>query len=420
MIFSWRKLLSIALIILISTPTALRSAQERIVEYEYDNAGNVIRIITQGQFNPPVLLPLTPDFINVGQTRTFTATGSNLLGIDVTTEVPGLSISAIRATASQVSFQLTAASQAPIGNAAIRFTTGLGEVQQSIFVAEQGPGLATDPGPVTVDLSGTPNSVSLIFTDPRPETETYTIAIVDTGIATPGSTNFTMLAGEKQTSISITGISEGVTSLQITLSEKFYSYIFPVYVNKSYLNLLNDFPDMQQRNLFAEPVGIVIQANNPFLPNTVTTGPVGVLVDSKAAYLSRAVGIFYGDELAGALLSSPVGVLISSRINFVYSAAIGSFYGSVLDNSQPASAVAGTTIDLIVTGLNLGDIQSVAVVPANDVTVGVISVNPEGTQLSVPITISPNASIGQRELAVHDNDGLVPTRSGLPLTFNIQ
>jgi hypothetical protein len=183
---------------------------------------------------------------------------------------------------------------------------------------------------------------------------------------------------------------------------------------------LGEFADMQQRNLFAEPVGIVIQTNNPFLPNTVTSGPVGVLVNSNAAYFSKAVGVFYGHQLTGPLISSPVGVLISSRVNFVQSAPIGTFYGSELDSSQPASALAGTTIELIATGLNLGEVQSVAVVPADDVTVGEISINSEGTQLSVPITINLNASTGQRELAVQDNAGPVPTLSGLPLTLNIQ
>jgi hypothetical protein len=420
MSLSWQQLIMIAMIISISVVNPLKAAQERIVEYEYDNAGNIVRIITQEQINPPVLSPLTPAFINAGQTRTFTTTGSNLLGIDVTTEVPGLSIAAISSTASQVSFQLTATSQAPIGNAIIRFTTTLGEVQQTIFVAELGPGLTTDPSPITADLSGTPNSVSLIFTNPRPETETYTIATADTGTATVGATSFTVLAGARQASISITGISEGTTSLQITLAEKFYSYSFPVYVNKSYAELLSDFPDMQRRNLFAEPVGVVIQENNPFLPNTVNTGRVGVQVDSNAAYFSNPVGVLYGARITGLLLSNSVGVLISSRISYAHTTAVGSIYGPVLDSILPASAVSSTTVDFIADGLNLNEIQTVSVVPADDVTIGVISANPQGTQLTVPISIDPGASIGPRELVMQDSNGPVPTRSGSPLTFIIQ
>ena len=254
------------------------TATERVVEYEYDGAGNIVRIITQEQSDPPAVSPLSPGFINQGQSRTITATGSSLLGVDVSTDAPGLSIDAIQSDGSQINFQLTAASDAPIGNAIIRFSTGLGEVQHSIFVADVGPAISTIPSPITIDLSGASNTITLNFSVSRPENETFRLSVVNPAVAAVDTASFNILSGQTRADISLTGVTAGATVLQIDLPEKFYSYRFPVYVGETYAELLQSFPDMAERNLFTEAVGVVVQSDNPYLPNTVVSGRVGVLV----------------------------------------------------------------------------------------------------------------------------------------------
>jgi len=417
--FSWQKLLSIALIILISIPTALRSAQERIVEYEYDNAGNVIRIITQEQFNPPALLPLTPDFINVGQTRTFTATGSNLLGIDVTTEVPGLSISDISATASQVSFQLTASSQAPIGNAAIRFVTGLGEVEQTVFVAENPPALTANPDPIAIAHNNSVSTISLEFSVPRPENETYTLTTGDSSVADTVTSSFTILAGESQVDIALTGLVIGSTNLNIELAAKFYAYSFPVIVGKSYDELAVEFPDMLQRNLFAASVGVLLQDGTQFAPGTVTQ-VVGVEVGTLSGITTDPVGVSYGDGLVGRLMTGPVGVNLSDNVSLVFSPRVGTVYGPLIDSTQPTVVAVGATVDLDVAGVNLDDVVNITVTPDTDITVDSFTVNPEGTQLILTLTIEPLAALGERVVSLEDSSGVLLTRSGDPLKIDLQ
>jgi len=446
--------LLIAAFVLFLACVPVNAATERIVDYEYDAAGNIVRIISREQSDPPVVGPLTPVFINQGRIRLISATGSNLLGIDVSTDYPGLSIEAVTSDETQITFQLTATSQAPVGEAIIRFTTGLGEAQQSIFVAEASPGLTATPTPIAVDLSGAPKSVVLTFSEPRPEDETYSLAIRDPGTAALSADSFTISSGETEVTISISGLSNGATNLQIDLAQKFYTYNFPVYANESYAELLTLFPDMQNRNLFANPVGVVIQDNNPYLPNTAIAAPVGVLVDSNAAYYAKPVGVFYGDDLAGQLLSKPVGVfyindlagqllskpvgvlygddlggqllskpvgvLVSSSVSFAYSTPVGAIYGPIADTSQPPTVAVGTAVDFSITGFNLSEVQTVKVSPSDDITVGVISINPEGTLLSIPLTIDPLAATGQRELVLEDDIGPIVSRSGLPLTFDIQ
>jgi len=412
--------LLIAAFTLVFVCVPVNAATERIVDYEYDAAGNIVRIITREQSDPPTVSPLFPGFINQGRTRTITATGSNLLGIDVSTDYPGLSVEAFTSDETQISFQLTASVQAPVGSAIIRFTTGLGEVQHPIFVAEIGPGLSANPSPITVDLSGDPKTVVLTFSEPRPEDETYNLALRDPGIAALSAGSFIILSGETEVTVSLSGLSNGATDLQIDLPQKFYTYNFSVYANESYAELLAAFPDMQNRNLFANSVGVVIQAGNPYLPNTVTTPPVGVLVDSNAAYFSSAVGVFYGDGLAGQLLSRPVGVIVSSSVSYAYTPPYGAVYGSISDTNQPSVVTVGTTAIFDITGFNLNEVLTVTVLPDLNVTVGSLSVNTEGTLLSVPITIDPGAAPGQRELVLEDANGPVISRTGLPLTFDIQ
>ena len=147
---------------------------------------------------------------------------------------------------------------------------------------------------------------------------------------------------------------------------------------------------------------------------------MGVLVDSNAAFYSRPVGVFVGEGLAGGFLSKPVGVLVSSEVSYAYTPPIGTVYGPLLDSSQPAAASPGSSVDFDVNGFNLDEVLTVTVTPADDVTVGTVTVNPEGTLLTVSISIDPLAVTGTRELMLNDASGPVQTRSGTQLTFDIQ
>lgn len=419
------------------------AATERVVEFEYDGAGNIVRIITREQSDPPTVSPLSPGFINQGQSRTITTTGSNLLDVDLSTDTPGLRIDAIESDETQISFQLTADSQAPVGNAIIRFSTGLGEVQQSIFVAEVSPAITTSPGPITIDISGTSNTVTLNFSVPRPENETFNLSVVDPATATVDSTSFDIQSGQTSADISLTGVAAGATVLQIDLPAKFYSYRFSVYVSESYADLLESFPDMAQGNLFAKAVGVVVQADNPYLPNTVTSrlvgvvvqpsnssnyyypnyvtsGSVGVLVDSNAATYSAPVGVLYGDVNGAEYLSEPVGVFVGDLLSYAYSAPVGTLYGPYLTGSQPAVAAVNASTDVEVSGFNLADVVTVRLLPADDIVVGPISTNPDGSLLTVSITVDSLAAVGPRELILEDADGPITIGPGIPLTLEIQ
>jgi hypothetical protein len=399
------------------------AATERVVEFEYDGAGNIVRIITREQSDPPVISPLNPSFINQGQSRTITVNGSNLLGVEVSTDAPGLSIVAVDADESGISFQLTADSQAAIGNAIIRFTNGIGEVEQSIFVAEAGPVISNSPNPMTIGLSPPTNTVTLNFSEPRPENETYTLTTSNNSVADTVASSFTILAGQSQVDIALDGVEFGSTNLNIELTAKFFAYSFPVFVGKSYAELAAEFPDMLQRNLFATSVGVVLQDGAQFAPGTVSQ-VVGVEVGRLSGITLDPVGVFYGDGLVGSLTARPVGVNVSDAVDLVYSPIVGAVYGTLIDALQPTmvaiDSTVDSTVDLTVTGLNLNEVIDFTFTPDADITLEGFTVNPEGTQLTLTLTIDSLAALGQRTVSVQDGSGAVPTRSGQPLVIELQ
>jgi len=411
--------LLIAAFTLVFVCVPANAATERIVDYEYDAAGNIVRIITREQSNPPIVGPLAPEFINQGRSRLISTTGSNLLGIDVSTDYPGLSIGAVTSDETQISFQLTASSQAPVGSAIIRFTTGLGEVQQTIFVAESPPALTANPNPIAIANNNTVSSISLEFSVPRPEDETYTLTTGDTSVADTVSGSFTILAGQSQVDIALTGLVIGSTNLNIELAAKFYTYSFPVFVGKSYDELVAEFPDMSQRNLFAASVGVLLQDGTQFEPGTVTQ-VVGVEVGRLSGFTTDPVGVSYGDGLIGRLMTGPVGVNLSDNVNLAFSPRVGAIYGPLIDSIQPIVVAVGSTVDLDVTGVNLGEVVDIIVTPDTDVTVDSFTVNPEGTQLTLTLTIDPLAALGERVVSLQDSSGVLPTRSGDPLKIDLQ
>jgi hypothetical protein len=414
----------------------VNAATERVVDYEYDGAGNIVRILTFEQSDPPIISPLDPVFINIGQTISVNATGTNLLGVNVTADDTELGISNINASSTDVTFALTASNLAPIGPAVIRFTTGIGEAQQTIFVAEVGPGLKSDPSPITIDTTGSPRNITFTFSEPRPQTEVYELTLVNSSVATTDA-NFSISAGETEVTVPITGLAAGNTVLRIVNSTQFFLYAFPIFVGETYGELIATFPELAQNSLFTRPVSVLVQSSTSYEPLSVTSDRVGVLVDSNAAIyadpvgvffgdgqsgqlFSSPVGIFYGDGQSGRLISSPVGVIVSDNLDYAVTRSVGAVYGPIVDASQPSIAILGTTVDFEISGFNLNEIQTVTVSPAQDVTVGTFSVDPTGTVLTVPLTIDSLAATGLREFILETVSDPVAIRSESPITFDIQ
>ncbi|ODS24408.1 hypothetical protein AB835_03665 [Candidatus Endobugula sertula] len=455
-------------LIFILFSAAAYASVERITRYEYDGAGNIVRVFYEEQSEALSINQLTPAFVNRGNTAQITATGDNLLGAEVLTDVEGLTIRHVTASSDQVTFTITASTQALLGNAALRVVTGVGETQTAVIVADVIPVLHTQPAPIAISPS-TPNTrIRLMFAHPRPEDETYTVSISDPTIATHSETTFTVLAGEREAELTLNAVTDGITTLNISLANKFYFYEFPVYVNKRFIELVNEYPDMQQRGVFSDTISVHIQSPNQSTSNTAISTPVGVNMTregeathslaytqvvgvtipeptqagANAAY-SQAVGITvlesnqagnsaaYSPVIGVAITdnhsaanslaySQPIGVAINNASNTSLSDPVGTTIGALLHTIQPNTVFINSTVTLEVGGVNLQDVQQVNLSPSDGMTLGIFTVNSAGTLLSIPLTIESHAPAGTYELRLTTSQGLATTRSGLPLTLTIQ
>ena len=379
--------------------TSVNADVERAIDFRYDAAGNIIQKITQEQDTAPTPPTFIPNFINKGQSVVVTATGSNFLNATVTTAVQGLSISEILSSANQITFRLSASTSAPIGGATINIITTLGTSSEVIHVAEEAPVISTIPQLVAVSKN-TSTDIVVHFSLPRQENESYIINTGDNNILTAPAT-LNVQAGQTEALLTLTGVADGVSDLNISLPSKFYFYSFPVFVGKSFAEMLIDFPDMKQRNIFSDLVNAYVTPTGEFPVNAVFSNTIGASVNSIPTLFSNTVGVQVGIPRN---FSKDIEVLVGPMVVAV----------------QPLSVTRGGTATLQITGFNLNEVQNIATTPGTFVMVGAHNVNAENTLLTVPLTIDQAAAVGQYTLTLTGANGTIKTRAGTQLTFDIQ
>jgi len=435
-------------VLLLTASVAYAAGVERITNYQYDGAGNIVDIAIQEQAAPPAVSALSRGFINRANSVQIIATGENLLGAEVLTDVQGLTISNVNPSNNQVTFTLAASAQATLGNASLRFVTGLGEVEQSLIVAQAPPVIITTPNPIVIEGSSVTTAVTLTFAEQRPAQETYTVTITDTDIVTTAQTSFTIGAGQRQATLELTGIGAigSLTQLELELAEELRFYSFPVTVSRSFLEILAEYPDIQQRSIFSPRVGVVVDQDDS--NRSVYSDPVGVVVSSginlERSVYSSPVGVVvssdsninrsvYSDPVSvvvssdsninRSVYSGPVGVVVSSDSNInrsVYSDPVGVVVAPLVDDSsQLLAVIPNSSTVLEVRGVNLQTVQSVSVTPNTGLTLGALTSNAVGTVLFVPIDIDA-AALGVYEITLIGPQGVIPTSSGLPLRLTVE
>lgn len=107
------------------------------------------------------------------------------------------------------------------------------------------------------------------------------------------------------------------------------------------------------------------------------------------------------------IFSAPLGVLVGEAqtqdprpIGPVSGNMIGVTVGPVAFQTNPRVAVIGTSMTLVVQGTGLQAVTSATVSPAAGLTVGSFTVDPEGSSLSIPITIDAAAARGMRRVTL--------------------
>ena len=110
--------------------------QGRVTEYVYDPAGNILQVTGAGAggAQAPVITSITPVTLRQGRSYAVQVSGSNLLGVRVTTPDPALDNSNLIVSATSVTFTLTIGATAAVGNHVLTFTNAAGSTQSTITV----------------------------------------------------------------------------------------------------------------------------------------------------------------------------------------------------------------------------------------------------------------------------------------------
>ena len=300
---------------------------------------------------PPIVVSsLSPSSIRRGETKTFQATGQVLAGASVTTSAAGLTISNISTSSTSVAFTLNASSTATLGDQTLVFTntaSASGSASATVSVLSAPPTVFTSPAPVAVPPDNLPHQIKVRLSAVDTVDHSFTVTVANTAVAAVSPASFSIVAGQTEASLTVTGKIAGQTSLTIS-SPTLGITTAPIYVTTEFSGV---------NTSYALLVGVVLeQPTMPPLPTTVTP------------LVSSAVGVTFGDYIGGI---------------------------------QPNTLTVGTgPVSLVVNGSGLQSATSVQITPPDGLSLGTFSASPDGQTLAIPVTVAANALTTLREVIV--------------------
>ena len=329
--------------------------QGRVTEYVYDPVGNLLEVIGGGTVAPPVLTGFTPESLRRGESKQFVATGTGLTGVRITAANPGLSVSAPRVTATEARFTLSADADALLGPQPILFENAAGSTTAAVTLNPVLPGVTVVPAPLAIPPDSTTRQFTIRLSSPDNIAHSIALSVKDATVATVTPATLTLVAGQTEVKANITGLKAGQTTI-VLASTTLGDTLVPVFVTAEFRGV---------NTSFAPLLGVVVEAlPQPKPPTTIT--PFG---------------------------APHLGVVLGAYIQAI----------------NPRAVTIGTgPVDLTVTGKGLAGVTSVAVVPADGITLGTPSANADGTALTVPVTVAADAPTTMRQLVLKAGTQVVP------------
>ncbi len=321
--------------------------QGRVTEYVYDAAGNILQVISgQGGAQPPAITAISPDFIRRGETKAIQITGTGLVGSQVSIPVSGLTITNVNSSSTAVNFTLAAAATANIGSHVVTVSNSAGSATTTITVPAVLPTLGMSPLPIAVPPTGASRNFFVSLSAADIVDHVVNLASADTAIATVSPASVTIPAGQREVVVSVAGQTAGTTAINLT-SPTLAGTSVPVFVTSEFIGLTTGF---------ARPLGVV-----------------------KAAPPGETTTAF------GPFVSPLIGVVI----------------GSYIDNVSPNRLTVGTgPTPVVISGAGLGGVTGVSIQPADGLTLGAISVAPDGRSVTVPVTVAADAPRTVRKIVL--------------------
>ena len=322
--------------------------QGRVTEYVYDAAGNILQVVVSGpgSAQPPVVTTYSPTSIRRGETKAVQITGTALTGAHVSTADPGLEISGLQVSATQVSFTLAATAAAALGAHTISIGNAGGATSVQLTVNPVLPKLNMSPLPIAVPPTGGGRNFFVALSSPDNIDHVVSLASSNPSRVTVSPSSVAFTAGQTEKIVTVTGLTAGNAAINLS-SPLLAPNSVPVFVTAEFTGITTSFA----------PALRVIKEETPG-STTTTFGP----------FASPLVGVAIGAYVEG---------LAPSRFG------IGT----------------GPTT-LVITGSGLAGVTGVAITPSTGLTLGALSVAPDGRSVSVPVTVAANAPTTARKVTL--------------------
>jgi len=240
-----------------------------------------------------------------------------------------------------------------IGKATITGTAnGFAAGNATVTVRPVTQNMTVSPLPVAIPPDSVARKITLKLAAVDAIDHVFTASIGNATVATIGATSVTIPAGQTTAQLLVSGLKEGSTSISL-VSSTLGTVVVPVYVTGEYAGI---------NMSYAPAVGVMKESSAPVMPP-----------QTNALVSSSAIGIAFGNYITG---MTPKVLTIDS----------------------------GTTT-LTVNGEGLLNATAVNIYPADGLTIGTFSVNPDGKSLTVPVTVAANAATTLRQVVVTGGTG---------------
>lgn len=207
--------------------------------------------------------------------------------------------------------------------------------------------VSVSPLPVAIPPDNVARKITLKLAAVDSIDQVFTVNVSDATVAAVGASSVTIPAGQTSAQLPVTGKKEGTASITLT-SPTLGTVIVPVYVTIEYAGI---------NVSYAPLVGVVKISSVPVTPTQIP-----------------------------ALVASP---------------GVGVAFGKYISGIAPNLLTIGTGPTIVtINGDGLQNATSVNISPADGLTIGAFTVNPDGKSLSVPVTVAANAATTLRRIVV--------------------
>jgi YD repeat-containing protein len=322
-------------------------AQGRVIEYVYDAAGNLLQVITGAMAQAPAITAVTPNAIRRGNTVQVQVTGSNLNNVTVTNSDPGLGITNLSVMPTQVSFTLAVSTTAMLGLQSFTFTNAVGSATATITINPVLPKVFVAPAPLAIPPDNIQRQFTIRLSNADTIAHDMALSVANTVVAAVSPASLTIPAGQTEVLANVTGKAAGQTVMTLA-SSTLGNTLVPIFVTTEFTGI---------NTSVAALLGVVKeQTTTPSPPTTI--GPV----------LSSSLGVVFGNYIQGL---------------------------------NPKALTVGTgPTDVVISGAGLASSSVVSFVPPDGLTLGAVTVNPDGQSITVPVTVAANAPTTLRQVVV--------------------